>query len=496
MNAMKRALGRLAFGFVIAACVGENPDPLGPDDCAPSEKTCNRACVAIDDPRFGCSPEGCAPCVGSNDTNTTPGCLGLVCASTCLPGFADCDNDRQNGCEVRIETDVANCGACGNVCGGSNTRPNGARCERSKCAFDCADGFGHCSTSDATGCETSLTTSTSCGACTHDCRGGACGSGGRCGAVKLSAGDFAYGAAIDGTYVYYAVGAEVRRLRKDNTCAGGPPCSATWIDADEVQGVPRAVTTDGVNVFWAHFTDAGPAPVRSHRDGVDASSTSGLSYGTPSGGMTAAAGRIWWTNAFSPSERVVRMNANGEDAGTFASGAGETLGIASDGNNMYWVDRAKKRIYKMPVNAASCDMEILLPDEGGCPFLTSTTAAPSGVAVDTQNVYFTAASTSGAATTYEIHRMGKTSVGGFAAPMATLQAGAENVATDGAHVYWTNPFDGTVRRVAVDKTCTATGCESVIDLPKPSSVVVDDVAVYATSNDLATAGGGLYLWVK
>jgi hypothetical protein len=41
---------------------------------------------------------------------------GAIVVKSCNKGFADCDADPGNGCEVDIMNDNDNCGACGNVC--------------------------------------------------------------------------------------------------------------------------------------------------------------------------------------------------------------------------------------------------------------------------------------------------------------------------------------------------------------------------------------------
>ena len=41
---------------------------------------------------------------------------GIVKVDQCTDGYADCDSDSSNGCEIHIDTDVENCGACGNFC--------------------------------------------------------------------------------------------------------------------------------------------------------------------------------------------------------------------------------------------------------------------------------------------------------------------------------------------------------------------------------------------
>ena len=52
---------------------------------------------------------------------------GGVCGlGMCNAGFADCDNNAGNGCEVNTNTDKNNCGGCGKVCMNGNSCSNGA----------------------------------------------------------------------------------------------------------------------------------------------------------------------------------------------------------------------------------------------------------------------------------------------------------------------------------------------------------------------------------
>jgi hypothetical protein len=39
-----------------------------------------------------------------------------ICSYVCNPGFSDCDQETNNGCETDLATDALNCGACGVTC--------------------------------------------------------------------------------------------------------------------------------------------------------------------------------------------------------------------------------------------------------------------------------------------------------------------------------------------------------------------------------------------
>lgn len=161
---------------------------------------------------------GCDVNCGSLPHVDTTKCTNASCEiATCKTGFADCDKDPKNGCEVDLNTQgdcgacgavcsrsqaqvqckervctlikcndkradcngklddgcesdltlPANCGACANVCGGANGT---AACkDGSSCQLTCQNGFADCNKTNMDGCETSLTASTSCGNCATNC---------------------------------------------------------------------------------------------------------------------------------------------------------------------------------------------------------------------------------------------------------------------------------------------------------------------------------------
>ena len=83
----------------------------------------------------------------------------------CEPGFADCNEDVEDGCETRLGT-VSTCGGCGDTC----ISQHGVNaCSKNSCSPTCDIGFGDCDGNPSNGCETALDTLTDCGACNVAC---------------------------------------------------------------------------------------------------------------------------------------------------------------------------------------------------------------------------------------------------------------------------------------------------------------------------------------
>ena len=95
-------------------------------------------------------------------------CVAGACGFLCDVGFADCDGDASNGCEVDLRVTTAHCGACGTACAG---RPNAAAtCAAGTCGFSCAAGRADCDGDATNGCEVDTGTDrANCGACGTTC---------------------------------------------------------------------------------------------------------------------------------------------------------------------------------------------------------------------------------------------------------------------------------------------------------------------------------------
>jgi hypothetical protein len=104
--------------------------------------------------------------------NSTATCAMGTCGLTCAPGFADCNRNPADGCEVDTRSDVGNCGGCGTRCMLANAT---AVCAMGACAVGmCNAGFADCDRNPANGCEANLATDNrNCGTCGTVCTTGA-----------------------------------------------------------------------------------------------------------------------------------------------------------------------------------------------------------------------------------------------------------------------------------------------------------------------------------
>ena len=127
------------------------------------------------DPRDGCEvniagdPNHCGSCPKvCASANGTASCVGGACRIACNPGFGDCDGDPGNGCEVSLQISIPNCGLCGRPCTVANGVPG---CVSGACTVQaCNPGFGDCNKVAADGCETDVSSGIgNCGGCGLAC---------------------------------------------------------------------------------------------------------------------------------------------------------------------------------------------------------------------------------------------------------------------------------------------------------------------------------------
>ncbi|UJR81301.1 hypothetical protein [Sandaracinus amylolyticus] len=214
----------------------------------------------------------------------TPDCFGTVCAvQSCAPGFRDCDDRVENGCEQRLD-DLVHCGACGVHCEPANAAPS---CAGGTCGFvACEPGFASCDGLAGNGCEVPIDTVTDCGACDVECPTPANGSpaciGGRCaiGACETGWGD-CNGMVSDGCETRLdtladcgTCGRACALLHASETCSAGTcevvACDGGWGDCDAATPGCETSLETASHCGTCDVSCVAPAPLCSEVGGVRA----------------------------------------------------------------------------------------------------------------------------------------------------------------------------------------------------------------------------------
>ncbi|KAG0587904.1 hypothetical protein KC19_2G199900 [Ceratodon purpureus] len=95
------------------------------------------------------------------------GTCGLVCGKAT---HANCDGDAANGCETDLFNAVSNCGSCGNACA-EPPNTTGAACFSGVCGYlGCLEGFADCDGDANNGCEIDISPTVENG-CSSSCPG-------------------------------------------------------------------------------------------------------------------------------------------------------------------------------------------------------------------------------------------------------------------------------------------------------------------------------------
>ena len=140
--------------------------------CTGAYRTCKAGPVNGCETDTAASVGNCGTCgkVCGAVANGVAGCAASNCGiASCNANFDNCDGAVANGCEVNITTNAAHCGGCGKAC---PAYANGAaQCKASVCSLGtCNTGFANCDMNDTNGCEINTNTDVkNCGVCGKTC---------------------------------------------------------------------------------------------------------------------------------------------------------------------------------------------------------------------------------------------------------------------------------------------------------------------------------------
>jgi len=143
--------------------------PACTSGCTSGQVRCGGTCIDTQSSVTDCGAcDNACPAVA----NAARACTAGRCGFSCNPGFADCDGNPANGCEVVLGNDARHCAACGTVCATGNNAA--ATCNAGQCGLACDTGFGDCDGAPGNGCETDTRTAAAhCGVCGRTCATGA-----------------------------------------------------------------------------------------------------------------------------------------------------------------------------------------------------------------------------------------------------------------------------------------------------------------------------------
>ena len=125
-------------------------------ECPEGQVDCSGRCVDLQSDIADCGSCG----NGCTVANGTPECSeGLCSVASCTTPYDDCDGSYETGCEADLNSDPQNCGGCGNACG------DGQPCEAGSCVDQCSGGLTDCGGA----CVDLLDDPSHCGGCGQQC---------------------------------------------------------------------------------------------------------------------------------------------------------------------------------------------------------------------------------------------------------------------------------------------------------------------------------------
>lgn len=204
----------LAFLASCGGCDGGG-EPPPPPPCAVGLADCSGTCADLNTDEANCGACG-APCTGEAL------CAGGVCEVTCAGGLVACGDTCFD-----LQTDMAHCGACGNACTG------GTVCLAGVCQPACGPLLERCGSGATAVCADLAASATHCGGCGSGCTAGLVCEGGAC-ATPCAAGEARCGGTCVGVAVR-AGGLGLPGVRASPTSAEPLALAMILADGDAIE---------------------------------------------------------------------------------------------------------------------------------------------------------------------------------------------------------------------------------------------------------------------
>ncbi|KYF80008.1 hypothetical protein BE17_38145 [Sorangium cellulosum] len=356
-------------------------------------------------------------------------------------GAAD-ECPRGDVCQVPV-CDDGICGFepadAGTPCGGSGSCDDGA------CV--CPSGEAYCEEA----CVDTAADPLHCGACGHDCQGGACEAS-ACQPVALAEGfQNPVGIALDAERVYWTNQAVEGSVMAVSKRGGAPAALATGVHS------PWDIAVAGDYVYWSSYVLGYLS-----RSPIDRSDPVELTQQSKPVAIAVDATNLYWADAVGYTINKMSL-AGGAEPERLVAEQNEPFDLAVDATHVYWT---------LDAETISKGMVLRAPIAGGeAETLAADQRQPRGIAVDATHVYWV--NQDG-----DVH---KTQREGGGRDITLVRAGlhARSIAVDATHVYWTAPNDGAVRRTPLDGGVAETFAEAQ---EMPWEIGLDETSVYWTNN--------------
>jgi hypothetical protein len=320
-------------------------------------------------------------------------------------------------------------------------------------------GFAPTSSSDATigtpgdACVDTGSDPHNCGACGHDCEGGAC-SDGVCQPFALATFDAdANYLAVDAANVYWT--------NDDGTVMQCPldGCGSSPIVLASEQPGPNGITVNATTVFWANYNFQNPSAVVACAIGGCGDAPTVVADNQTPYDVAVDATNVYWTNFNDNSVYVCAIDGCA-DTPTLITNAMDAWSIAVDGAAVYWSENTGAGRIERCALGGSCN---------GAAQIAIDQVNPGGLVLDAANVYWSNFANG------LVQSCAKAGSGCGDSP--NVIAGAEtnplSVAVDSDTVYWPTG-SGSIR------ACAIAGCTEPTTLVA-NQISLNDIAVDATA---------------